>query len=927
MNTTIEKKWQTLWKENHIFEPEKKGDKFFITVPYPYANGPLHIGHGRAYTYGDVIARFKRMEGYNVLFPMAFHVTGTPILAIADSIKNGNQEMIDLYRSYLKLYENDEKKIDKIIEEFKDPEKIALYFSEKIQKDFESIGYSIDWRKKFHTAETYYNKFVIWQYKKLYEMGYLKKGDYPITFSIVDGNPVGEDDIKDGDTDKVSILEYMAIKFDFEDGYILAGTLRPETIFGVTNIWVNPEGEYVKAKYLDQYFFVSKEAYEKLRYQLYDISIVDTYKGSYFLYKYVKEPINGREIPILPAKFVDTDNATGFVKSVPAHAPYDFIALRDINFWNNKIKPIPVISVNNFSDLPAKDIVERNGIRNQTDKQLEQISEEIYKIEFYNGVMRENALQFSGKRVMEIKESVKDWIISLGIGFKFYETSRKAVTRSGNKVIVAIVKGQWFLDYSNPEWKKKTHELIDSMKFYPPTYAKQFHDTVDWLRERPCVRKRGLGTKFPFEEGWIIESLSDSTIYPAFYTIIDKIREKKIKQEELDEKFFDYIFLGKYFDGCEKYNDIRESFKYWYPVDLRVSSIAHLSNHFTFYLFHHAAIFDQKNLPNGIMVLGMLISEGAKMSKSKGNVIPLAIITERYSADLFRLYIITNADFDTLLDWKEVEVKSLSKKLERFQQILEESIGINRDIELNDNDIYLLSVFKMRLKNCIENMEKYRFREAIIEIFFNFLNDIKDYEKMEGIEKRKILISKLMEIWLRSLSPVIPHIAEEYWHRLGHDNFISLEKYPKPEEIENVLKKEVKSKIQHDEMYVVLKRNYIENILKDIKNIIKVSGITPNKIYIYTANQRIRDLTKLVKNDREKAFKEAKDEFEINLLKQIIKQRIFDKDCLENEREIIEESKNYLERELNCKVIVDSDEDPGNKRRLALPCKPSIFIV
>ncbi|MEM0152046.1 MAG: class I tRNA ligase family protein, partial [Thermoplasmata archaeon] len=196
-----------------------------------------------------------------------------------------------------------------------------------------------------------------------------------------------------------------------------------------------------------------------------------------------------------------------------------------------------------------------------------------------------------------------------------------------------------------------------------------------------------------------------------------------------------------------------------------------------------------------------------------------------------------------------------------------------------------------------------------------------------GIEKRKILISKLMEIWLRSLSPVIPHIAEEYWHRLGHDNFISLEKYPKPEEIENVLKKEVKSKIQHDEMYVVLKRNYIENILKDIKNIIKVSGITPNKIYIYTANQRIRDLTKLVKNDREKAFKEAKDEFEINLLKQIIKQRIFDKDCLENEREIIEESKNYLERELNCKVIVDSDEDPGNKRRLALPCKPSIFIV
>ncbi len=912
MNSAIEKKWQNLWKEKHVFEPEREGRKFFVTVPYPYANGPLHIGHGRAYTFGDVVARFKRMQGYNVLFPMAFHVTGTPILAIADSIRNGNEEMIDLYRSYLSLYENDGKKIEEILDNFKDPEKIALYFSDKIQKDFESIGYSIDWRKKFHTAEAYYNKFVEWQYKKLFEMGYLKKGDYPITFSIADGNPVGEDDIKDGDTDKVSIIEYTAVKFRFEDGYILTGTLRPETIFGVTNLWINPDGEYVKMKYIDEFFYVSKEAFEKLRYQLYEISLVETYKGNYFLYKFAKEPVFGREIPILPAKFVDPDNATGFVKSVPAHAPYDYVALRDLNFWENKIKPIPVIKVENFSDLPAKDIVEKNGIKDQSDKELERISEEIYKIEFYHGIMRENALQFSGKKVLQIKDEVKEWMLSSRFAIRFYETSRKAVTRSGNKVIVAVVKGQWFLDYSNEEWKKKTHRLIDSMEFLPPSFAKQFHETVDWLRERPCVRRRGLGTKFPFEEGWIIESLSDSTIYTAFYTIIDIIRQMALSPEDLDERFFDYVFLGKQFEGCDRFSIIRDAFTYWYPVDLRVSSVAHLSNHFTFYLFHHTAIFNDTHLPKGIMVLGMLISEGAKMSKSKGNVIPLAIITEKYTADLFRLYIITNADFDTLLDWKEVEVKSLQKKLEKFQEILDESLDKNLNIEMNDNDLYLINMFKMRLKNCRDYMERYRFRDAMIEIFFNFMNDIKYYEKRENEERRKIIISKILEDWLKAIAPVMPHIAEEYWHRLGHGNFISLEKYPEPGPVD---------------FSIIDKVNYIENILEDIRNIIKVSGINPKKIYIYTANERVRYLVNLVKEDKNRAFREARDKIEMNLVKQIINQRIFDRRCPENEREIIENSRAYMERELNCEIILDSNEDPGNKKRMALPCKPSIFIV
>jgi len=908
MNSEIEKKWQRLWKENHIFEPSIDGKKFFITVPYPYSNGALHVGHGRTYTYGDVIARYKRMTGYNVLFPMAFHVTGTPILTIADSIKNGNKDVIDLYRDYLHLYENDEQRVEELLKSFEIPENIAYYFADKIQKDFESIGYSIDWRRKFNTAEPYYNKFVEWQYKKLYEMGYLKKGDYPITYSIIDGNPVGEDDIKDGDTDKVSIVEFVAMKFRFEEGFILAGTLRPETIFGVTNIWVNPAADYVKIKHRNEIYYVSTFAAEKLSYQLENINIIEKYKGEYFLNKTATELIGNKSIPILPATFVDPDNATGFVKSVPAHAPYDYVALKDINA---NIEPIPVIRIEGFGKIPAKEVCEKLGIKNQNDKRLEEATELLYKEEFYKGVMLENCGQFSGKMVKDVKDLVKEWAITNGFAIKFYETSRKAVTRSGNKVIVAIVKGQWFIDYSNPTWKQKTHSLIDRMNFYPATYREKFHDVADWLRERPCARRRGLGTPFPFESGWIIESLSDSTIYTAFYTIIHIIREKGLNPKDLDEKFFDYVFLGKGESRNSVEKDLRENFQYWYPNDLRVSSTAHTSNHFIFFLFHHTAIFPERFQPSGLMILGMLISEGAKMSKSKGNVIPLAKIAEKYSADLFRLYIISTADYDTVLDWREAEVKSLEKKLERFDQLIEESIQAKNLDELNEMDLYLINKFQNRLNIAIELMEKYRFRDAIIELFYNFLNDIKYYEKRESAERSRRVLKNILQDWLKSLAPFIPHTCEEYWHLMGNDTFISLEKFPE--------KKEVNAQI-------IEKMDYIENVLSDIKNIIDVSRIEPRKIYIYTADERAKQLVELAKKDKNLAFKNAKTKEEISMLKQVISQRLFNSYTI-NESETLKNSKNYLEKETGAEIEIDSHEDPGKKKNMAIPGKPSIFII
>ncbi len=908
MNVEIERKWQKIWKENKIFEPSPGGNKFFITVPYPYSNGPLHIGHGRTYTYGDVIARYMRMKGYNVLFPMAFHVTGTPILTVADSIRQNNKETLELYKEYIGMYESDSSKIEEILKSFVDPEKIALFFAEKIQKDFESLGYSIDWRKKFHTAEKYYNKFVEWQYKKLYDLKYLKKGDYPITYSPVDGNPVGEDDIKDGDIDKVTIVEFVAIKYKFEDGYILAATLRPETTFGVVNLWVNPDSLYYKIKDNNEIYFVSKEAYEKLIYQREGITKINELKGSYFVNKLAKNLLTDEEIPILPAGFVDPDNATGFVQSVPAHAPYDYAALKDLN---SPIKPRKIIDIEGYGDFPAENLYYKFKIKNQFDQNLEEATKIIYKDEYYFGKMSSWIKDFGGMKVSEAKEKIKEYLLKNNMAIIFYETSRKAVTRSGNKVIVAIIKGQWFLDYSNPEWKKKTHELIDRMNFYPENYKAIFHEVNNWLKERPCVRRRGLGTKFPFEDGWIIESLSDSTIYPAFYTIIDRIRELNIPYEKLDENFFDYIFLDIGQKPFENADYIKEGFTGWYPNDLRVSSYAHTSNHFIFYLFHHTAIFPEKYHPKSLMILGMLIREGTKMSKSKGNVIPLAQIAERYSADLFRLYIISSADYDKLLDWKEDEIKSLKGKMEKFINILEETINCNDSIELGYLENYLINIFYLRYKNALEFMNSFKFRDAVIEIFYNFLNDIKYYEKRENSLKRACVLKFIIEDWLKILAPIIPHTAEEFWHRIGKNTFISLEKLD-----EN---KSYNEKI-------ILSIQYIENLINDIKNIIEVSKITPSKIYIYLSDERAKDLLNILKQDKNKAFKMAKNKDEITLLKNALAQQyssLIDVD----EEYAIKMNLEYLKSIFNSEIVVNPSDDPGNKRKYALPGKPSIYII
>lgn len=234
------KKWISRWTSSKIFEAEPdKGSKYFITVPYPYLNGILHAGHTRTFTIGDVIARYRRMQGYNVLFPMGFHVTGTPIVGLAELIRNRDPQTIEVYSKHHGIS-------DDRLQTLNTPEKIVDYFSVEAEKSMRSIGYSIDWRRKFTTTDDTYKKFIEWQFNHLHEKGYIVKGSHPVKWCPGDDNPVEDHDILHGEG--ATIVDYTLIKFRYEDMIIPCATLRPETTFGVTNLWVNPEAEYVKVK-------------------------------------------------------------------------------------------------------------------------------------------------------------------------------------------------------------------------------------------------------------------------------------------------------------------------------------------------------------------------------------------------------------------------------------------------------------------------------------------------------------------------------------------------------------------------------------------------------------------------------------------------------------------------------------------------------
>ena len=960
----IEKKWQKRWAKDKIFEadPDPKRKKFFLTVPYPYVNGALHIGHGRTYTIGDLIARYKRMQGYNVMFPMASHMTGTPIQGMVDRVAAGDSEAIEMYKRDLRLYFDSEEKVDAQLAKFKDAATTAAFFAKVISQDFDALGYSIDWRRRFTTGDINYNKFIEWQYQKFMERGYVKQGNYPLLYCPKDGNPVGEDDLLEGGTAKIK--EFTAIKWPFEDGYLVAATLRPETIFGVTNMWINPKAKYVRALVDGEKWIISKMAVEKLKLQAKEVQILETFPGAQIIGKTFRAIHDNHEIPILPAEFVDPNNATGVVYSVPGHAPFDYIALLDL--WEDPsglaqygiseedvrdIHIIGMIDMKGYSEFPAKDAVEKRNIMSQKEGvKLEEATQEIYKAEFYDGVMRDNCAQFSGRMIKDVKEDVVVWLKTINRVDVIYEPDqRPVICRCGTDVQVGVFAGQWFLDYQSPGWKEEARRALNNMGIVPETFRNLFEATFDWLTQRPCTRRRGIGTRLPFDPEWIIESLSDSTIYMAFYTIAHHVRNNKLKPAQLNYEFFDYVFLGKgtpakvsKATGIDAglLKKMHDEFMYWYPNDQRHTAPSHISNHLSFAIFHHVAIFPPKHWLKLISLSEHMNMESKKMSKSKGNVIPLVEIPEKYGADIFRIYVVSAAEPGTLMDWRERDVPTMKNRMRQFIEITSKyAPKTPRVYTKKENPTiatrWMLSRVNSLVSICTDMISNFKLREYAIHVSSEMIRAINYYLNREGVPQaeREGTMAYVCDIWIRLIAPITPHICEEMWSKMGHEDYVSLSSWPVPD------RKLIDTNVE-------MAQQVVESTVRDIREISRLlKGKKAKRVHIYVAPEWmfkamnsirdtnvptiVGDIMKHLMADEEfrKHGKEVK-----NIVDRISKENgLWDHSTsAKEELATLQDSVGHMRKELKLEVVVQDSEkpthDPQNKARFALPGRVSLYL-
>jgi leucyl-tRNA synthetase len=825
----IEKKWQEKWEITKIFESNiDKRKKFFITFPIPYTNGSPHIGHTFSFFRVDSFARFKRLQGYNVLFPQGFHATGEPILGAIERLKNNDKTQIETF----KLFGAKDEDINSFIEN--GPEFVARYWMNKWIEDLKRCGMSIDWRRTFITAIIpHYNKFIEWQYNTLRKKGYVIQGTHPVIWCPNCQSPTGDHDRLKGEGE--SPIQFYIIKFKLESGEILpCATLRPETVFGVTNIWIKPNEEYILTKVDGEKWIVSKKAEEKLKDQLRNVEELERVNSNSLIGKLAENPATKDKVLILPAKFIDLEFGTGIVMSVPAHAPYDFIALEDLRKSEigkelnlEKVIPKKIIELEDYKGIPAEEACKAYHIENQDQvENLELATQEVYKKEFHKGKMIVEP--FKGFYVKEAKEKTIELIKSLKALDYIWETTGLVICRCNTKCHVKILENQWFLKFSDEEWKKKVKECIQRMKFYPEEIRQQFINTVDWLDNKACARKTGLGTRLPWDKEWIIETLSDSTIYMAFYTICHYL--KNLSEDKINDELFDFIFLGngnsksiskKY--GIEEkiLKKMRREFEYFYPVDLRCSGKDLVQNHLTFYLFHHVAIFDEKYFPKAIAVNGFVNVSGEKMSKSKGNIIPLSRLLDEFGSDLTRINIVSSAEDLSDADWRVENIKTF---LERINFIFEIVNSLN-DAKSSKNrnvDKFIISKINQIGKEVVEAYENLKFRTATQLLFFEFLDDLEWYLKRVGkidLANRKVL-KEVLEKFVILAYPLIPHLAEEIWEIIGNKRFLSQTKLPK---FKNV-----------DER-AILKEKFLQRLIYDIREVKKLVSSKPKCIDIIIA--------------------------------------------------------------------------------------------
>lgn len=930
----VEKHWQKKWFDAkiHIANQINK-KKFFIHFAYPGVSGYLHVGHMRGFSYCDIIARYKKMNGYDVLFPAGFHASGIPSVGFAKKVQRNDMETINLLKK--------NGCSDEVIQQLTDPVEVVNYFSKVyVDEYWKRFGFLIDDTRLMNTISKGYTTFISWQFQKLNQKNLLIQKPHYAPFCPNCG-PVAVDksetDVLCGGSSE--ILEFTIIKFKLSDGTILpAATLRPETIFGVTNMWVNPNVCYHKIKIDDEIWICSKECINKLSYQYNNlVDLNETISGEELIGKTCSVPKINREVPILSGSFADPTIATGIVMSVPAHAPYDWIALVESK---KEIEPICIIDVKDFSGNFAQQVCESLQIcsQTQTDK-LDEATELVYKKEFHTGVLNKNCGVYEGVKISEIKDTVKNDLISEFLADVMREFSEKVICRCKETVVIKNIPDQWFIKYSDETLTNDSKQYAQTMNIFPGEYKEDLPNILDWFDDRAAIRKGSwLGTPFPFKKDWIIEPISDSTLYPAYYIISKYINEHKLDADDLTEEFFDYVFLGIGSARQDIWNEVKSSFEYWYPVDINLGGKEHKTVHFPVYIMNHVAIMPPDKCPKGLFVHWWVTQKGKeKMSKSKGGAEPILEAASLYGVDAMRLYYTHVGSAFVDIEWDAEIVKKYTNKINNIYNLILE-LSLKDTGAVDHIDRWLTSMLHRRIKAIRQAFDSFDLRVAANEIFFEMQKDIQWYCKRGG--GHNTVIQNYLSAWIMLMSPIAPHLSEELWNKLGNCDFVSTASYPCFDESKIDTESEVGEYL-------------LSSIVTDISEILKVTKITPKKICIYVSAAWKKELL-------QKAIHDAK----VHTLNVggLIKQAMTDP-CLRSqakevssyvgklpgeikklnesdqlrylvdidEKQYLHQSKQYLCDLFSASVEIYSGDDdyrfdPLNKSRFAIPLRPALYI-
>lgn len=934
----IQQKWQLAWDEAEVGKAsvEKNKEKFFLIFAYPGISGYPHVGHMRGYSYTDMIGRYERLRGKEVLFPVGTHASGNQALAFANKIKNNDKQWID----YLLKNGCTKEKIKELTE----PEKIIEYFNSVFVNDyFKKFGFICDWQRFTCTTFPDYEKFIQWQFKKLQQRNLLVQKPYFAPACIKDG-PVAVDpsetDISKGG--KAEKQEYTLLKFKIDDYYLIAATLRPETIYGQTNLWVNPEATYVLVDIEGEQWVLSKEAAEKLPYQKDDVLLKQDIDITKFIGRTALAPGVEKEIIILPADFVDAKVGSGIVTSVPADAPYDYVALKQLQQDDKTLKkygleeetikkltPIPIINSKGYGPFPAEEIVQKKGITELDDSRLEETTKEIYKVGYHTGVMRDTCGEYAGMKVEEAKELMKAALLEAGRADIFHDLSEEVICRCGERVVISRIDDQWFIRYSDPELTERSKEQVKEMQILPKEYGQHLPAVLDWFMDRACVRLGNwLGSKFPFDDRWIVEPISDSTLYPAYYIVSKFVNDGTINVKELTEQFFDYVFLGDEKGKIKKsWKTVREEFLYFYPLDVNLGGKEHKTVHFPVFLMNHVAILPKEQWPKGIFVNWWVTGKGNKISKSKGGAEPIPDAIEKYGVDAMRLYYAHIGSPHVDVVWDDQQVFQYRTTLERIFNFAEELKELDREKKLVDD--WLESRMHQHIKEIKGAMKCYDLRILASLVYYTIYDDLRWYIRRGGANKR--LLAKMLSVWCRLMNPITPHLSEELNELLGtKEKLVSTASWPLTEESKISYKAEASEEL-------------IRRALTGMRAVVKLAKVKKaNKFTLFIAESWLYDLygilskeLKVTRNTGEvmrRVLAEPQMKIKGKEVSKIVLRVSKDPTQLpnhllsrEDELKVMQEAEDFLAREFSCVVEVISESEHA-KAKSAMPGKIGILL-